>query len=275
MHPSYLCGICIAVFAGNTAAQSYVVGVEAVAFAPHYSVDKHGQFRGFARELFDGFAADSGVELIYKPLPVEQLLPALFSGEVDFKYPDNPTWTASAKAGSALVYSADIVESVDGVLVAPGRVGRPQQQLQRLAIVNGWTPQGFAAQPVDWVANDDLRSMINQALKKDTDGAYYNVVVATHYLDTISTRPGALVFDPSLPYTRIQYQLSTRKQPQVIASFDRYLSAHASEVAALKRKYRVEANLDSEYLGMEQWKVDFLKRQKARAETAQQSTSPE
>ena len=36
-------------------------------------------------------------------------------------------------------------------------------------------------------------------------------------------------------------------------------------VAALKADHRVEANLNSEYMGVEQWKVDFLERQKAKA----------
>ncbi|MNG30763.1 hypothetical protein D3C84_1164430 [compost metagenome] len=72
------------------------------------------------------------------------------------------------------------------------------------------------------------------------------------------------MFDPKLPHTRGSFHLSTLKHPGLLQRFDRFLLERQAEVAALKDKYRVEANLDSQYLGMEQWKVDFLKRQKAR-----------
>jgi hypothetical protein len=73
------------------------------------------------------------------------------------------------------------------------------------------------------------------------------------------------VFDPKLPHTRGTFNLSSLKYPELIARFDRFLAEHHQEVEALKARYQVEANLDSEYLGMEQWKVDFLKRQKEKA----------
>ena len=73
------------------------------------------------------------------------------------------------------------------------------------------------------------------------------------------------MFDPKLPHTRGSFHLSSLRHPQLIARFDRFLAEHAAQVAVLKASYRVEANLDSEYMGVEQWKVDFLERQKAKA----------
>ncbi|MEK8080426.1 substrate-binding periplasmic protein [Pseudomonas sp. XK-1] len=271
MKPSHVCSLFALVCSGAVSAQSYVIGVERLAFAPHYSIDAQGQYQGFARELFDLFARTSGVELSYKVLPVEQLLPALLSGQVDFKYPDSETWAPAQKAGKTLSYSQGVVDYVDGVLVAPRHQGQPVEQLKRLAMVSGWTPRGYQeridAGQIELTYSDDLRQMIRQALRKDTDGAYFNVVVATHYLDNIRARPGALVFDAKLPHTRGTFHLSTIKHPEVLKRFDRFLLEQQAEVAALKDKYRVEANLDSKYMGLEQWKVDFLKRQKAKAAT--------
>ncbi|WP_371926096.1 substrate-binding periplasmic protein [Pseudomonas sp. LPB0260] len=263
-----VCSLLMVLGATGASAESYVIGVEELAFAPHYSIDKQGQYQGFARELFDAFAAHSGVQLSYKPLPVARLLPALLAGEVDLKYPDSAHWAQAQKDGKDLHYSQAVVNYVDGVLVAPKRQGRPLEQLKRLAMVDGWTPWGYQeridAQQIVPTYNDDLRKMIHQALKQDTDGAYFNVVVATHYLDNIRARPGALVFDPKLPHTRGTFHLSSLRHAELLQRFDRFLLERHGEVAALKARYRVEANLDSEYMGMEQWKVDFLKRQKAR-----------
>lgn len=268
MKHSHVCSLFALVCSSAVSAESYVIGVEKLAFAPHYSIDAQGQYQGFARELFDLFAQTNGVELSYKVLPVEQLLPALLSGQVDFKYPDSETWAQEQKAGKTLSYSQGVVDYVDGVLVAPQRQGQPIDQLKRLAMVGGWTPRGYQqhidAGQIRPSYSDDLRQMIRQALKQDTDGAYFNVVVASHYLDNIRARPGALVFDPKLPHTRGSFHLSTLRHPELLQRFDRFLVERQTEVAALKSKYRVEANLGSEYLGLEQWKVDFLERQKAK-----------
>jgi len=255
--------------ATGASAESYVIGVEELAFAPHYSIDKQGQYQGFARELFDAFATHSGVQLSYKPLPVARLLPALLAGEVDLKYPDSAHWAQAQKDGKDLHYSQAVVDYVDGVLVAPQRKGQAVERLGRLAMVQGWTPRGYEqaidSGQIQLTYSDDLRQMIRQALKQDTDGAYFNVVVATHYLDNIRARPGALVFDPKLPHTRGSFHLSSVRHPQLIARFDRFLAERSAQVAALKASYRVEANLDSDYIGLEQWKVDFLERQKEKA----------
>lgn len=250
------------------AESTYVVGVEDARFMPHYSLDAQGEYQGFARELLDAFAEESGARLIYRPLPVDELLPALLTGRVDFKYPDNPGWSGSAKADHRLHYSQAAVSYVDGVMVAPRRAGLGVEQLKRLAVVDGWTPKGYEARidagQVLLVGSSDLPRMIRQAMLKDTDGAYYNIVVAMHYLNNVRTAPGALVFEPKLPHTRGTYHLSSVQHPELIQRFDRFLNERRGFIAALKNEHKVEIDPDSEYIGMEQWKVDFLERQKAK-----------
>ncbi len=268
MKSKLVCSLALAFLANTAHAQTYVVGVENLAFMPHYSTDKQGNYSGFAREVLDLFAATAGIQFDYRPLSGERLLPALLQGEVDFKYPDNPTWAQGQKAGKNVSYSQAVVNYVDGVLVPPMGQGQGVDKLQRLAIVNGWTPWAYQARveakQTQLVASDDLPAMIKLALKKDADGAYFNIVVASYYLDNIRAQPGALVFDPKLPFTRGTFNLSSSKHPQLIQRFDQFLVEQHEQIANLKDKYQVEANLDSEYMGMEQWKVDALKRQKAK-----------
>lgn len=269
--PVRFCLSSILLAASCASAESYVVGVENLPlYAPHFYFDDDGQYRGFARELLDAFAAESGVTLQYRALTPVQLIEALREGKIDFKYPDSPHWAVEEKAGLNMHYSAPVVAYVDGVLVAPKRQGMKLDDVRQLAMVEGWTPRGYeeriASEQIRVNYSNDLRQMIRQALKKDTDGAYFNVVVATHYLDNVRASPGALVFDPTLPHVRGSFHLSSSRHPEVIARFDRFLREKEGEVLVLKQRHRVEANLDSEYMGMEQWKVDFLERQKARAE---------
>jgi hypothetical protein len=267
-----LAAVLLALSVSVAADQAYVIGVEKAAFMPHYEGDGQGNYQGFARELLDSFAAHSGVRLEYKVLPTNELLPALLDGRVDAKYPDNPNWSGAAKSGYRLHYSQAVVDYVDGVMVAPRRVGLGINELKRLAVVDGWTPWGYedrlAASQMLLVSSRDLPRMVRQALLKDSDGAYYNVVVAAHYLNNVRAKPGALVFDADLPHTRSTFNLSTLAHPKLIERFDRYLFEQHSAVAALKKRHQVEANLSSEYVGMEQWKVEFLERQKLKRAAA-------
>ncbi|MCY1350373.1 Bacterial extracellular solute-binding protein, family 3 [compost metagenome] len=256
-------------------AETYVVGVEKADFEPYFSVDAKGEYRGFARDLLDAFARDAGIELRYQPVEPGRLLGELLAGRVDLKYPDSPTWAKDAKAGKDVRYSAATVDFIDGVLVAPLQQGKGIQHLKRLAVVGGWTPEQYrepiASGHLAQVNAGDLRDLIRTTLKKQADGAYYNVEVAIHHLNYRSSSTNALVFDSMLPYSRGTYHLSTVKQPQLIARFDRFLQEHPLEVATLKSRYRVEENINSEFVGMEQWKVDFIQRQRAKAQqTAQQ-----
>jgi ABC-type amino acid transport substrate-binding protein len=265
-----LCALLAGAVHAQDKPRTLVIGVEAAAFAPHYYIDPQGSYQGYARDLLDRFAQANGLRLVYKPLPVDRLLPALLDGSVDAKYPDSPAWGQSLKGKAPLVYSQPLAQYIDGMLVSPKQRGAGLAKLKKIAAVDGWTlPQDGYAESIrlgqmQRVPAADLRDMIRQALLGEADGAFYNVVVATYYVDNIRARPGALVFDPSLPYNRGTFSLSSLKHPELVRQLDAWLAGHADEVAALKKQYGVEANLDSEYLGMEQWKIDYLERQKAR-----------
>ncbi|WP_148861419.1 transporter substrate-binding domain-containing protein [Marinobacter fonticola] len=255
-------------FSTHTAAQTYVVGVEDTNFMPHYGFDKWRRYSGFARDLLDLFAEQTDVKLVYKALPTEELGAALVEGKIDFKYPDNPDWARSDGSADALSYSDPIVEYVDGVLVTPRRAGLAVEHLKRLALVEGWTPLGYQEQiessQILAIRSDSLQEMVRQTLLKNSDGAYYNVVVALHYINNIRARPDVLVFDPNLPHTRSAFRLSTMKQTELLQRFDDFLKEQQADIEALKAKHQVEAHIDSQYLGMEQWKIDFLKRQETK-----------
>lgn len=225
-------------------AQTYVVGVEEQSFQPHYWQDEKGDYRGFAREVLDLFAQEAGIELQYKALPVERFTTQLASGAVDFKYPDSPGWGGQAKFDKNIQYSQPVVDYVDGVLVPPKQLGQGVDGIKRLALVEGWTPRDYldriSSGQTAAVRSGNLAQMMRLALRKEADGVYYNVVVATFYLDNIRARPGALVFDPSLPHGRGSFLLSSQTQPQLIEQFDHFLQEHRQQLDELKAKNSVE-----------------------------------
>jgi hypothetical protein len=264
----FFCCLFASLLPCSASAETYVVGVEDAQFLPYFTVDAQGQYSGYARELLDRFASSAGVTLVYRPIAPAQLLTELLNGRVDFKYPDNAAWGAAQRAAKALSYSAATADYIDGVLVVPQEHGKGLQQLRHLAVVKGWSPQEYgeaiASGQISRIDSTDLPAMIRSAVKKQADGGYYNVEVALYALNHSSKLINALQFDAGLPYARGSYHLSTVQQVPLLKRFDQFLAEHQVEVAALKAKYQVEENINSEFFGLEQWKIDFIKRQRAK-----------
>jgi hypothetical protein len=88
--------------------------------------------------------------------------------------------------------------------------------------------------------NYNLDALIQQALAGRVDSLYASVAVINHQLDQVLKRPGALVFDPGLPYSRDDYHLSSMKYPDQVRDFSDWMSNHRAWINTLKKKYGVE-----------------------------------
>ena len=66
-------------------------------------------------------------------------------------------------------------------------------------------------------------------------------VAVIHYeLDHVLKQPGALTFDPSLPYSRDAYYLSSIKHPELVRDFNAWMRTNRNLVDTLKQRYGVE-----------------------------------
>jgi ABC-type amino acid transport substrate-binding protein len=231
------------------AGQEYVVGVEDLDYQPYFGLGPDGGYRGFARELFDAFAAARGVRLRYLPLPVNRLYASFFAGRLDLKFPDNPLWQGELRQGHQVTYSQPVVGLLDGVMVPAGARGRGLAALKTLGIVSGFTPaEGLQpeirAGRVRVVENANFPALLDQVLAGRVDGAYANVAVS-RYLFAQMKQPRAgqasgLEFDPALPHYAGHYFLATIRHPEVVAAFDLWMKEAAPWVAGLKKRHGVD-----------------------------------
>ncbi len=221
-------------------ADSYTIGVEELDYYPLYAYD--GDFKGYARDLLDAFAADSGHTFTYKAYPVARLFDVyLTTDSLDFKYPDNPYWNEDAKKGKNVVYSEPTVEYIDGVSVKPENANITVDELKTLGIIRGFTPWDYldlikkGTVAVDEV--NDYSALLRKTMADRTKGSYSNVVVVQYQLQKIG-KPGALVFAEGLPHTKSAYHLSTIKHPEIIKEFNEWMASHSDVVNGLKEKYK-------------------------------------
>jgi len=236
-------------------ALNIVVGVENHDYFPHYGMKGENQFHGVARAILDAFAVWKGIQLTYKPLPVERLFHELVAGDVDLKYPDHPAWGLAVKGKAEIAYSLPVAEFIDGVLLRPRDKPRQVEDIKQLATILGFTLPSFWQTRVDSgavkrIGVKHFDSLLLMALIGErVDGIYANVDVGLYRLQQIKTgkseipipsrlqESDTLVFAPELPHDRSYYHLSSRAHPELIKEFDRFLVEQAAEVAALKHKY--------------------------------------
>lgn len=228
-------------------AEHFVIGVEDIDYMPHYGLTDKGDYKGFARDLFDAYAADRGHQFEYRPLPVNRLFHELIDGKLDFKYPDNAYWQAEIKTGRSVVYSEPVVNYIDGVMVLPENKGKTADNIRTLGTVRGFTAfewlDRLKAHTTVLEENPNFSGLMFQALTKRVDGAYANVAVAYNTLDGMK-KTGGLVFDPGLPHTQSSYKISTIKRPDIIADFNAWMKSKPEVVAKLKAQWAVEKGVE-------------------------------
>lgn len=226
-----------------TARETLVIGVENLYYMPVASYE-NGVYRGYARDLFDAFARDRGYAVEYRALPVPRLYASFFEGQVDFKFPDNANWKRDQRTGKKIHYSDPVAAFVDGTSTLPEKNIASPEQIQRLGTMGGFTPWAWmdrikAGQP-RLSENTQLAALVRQALAGRVDGVYASVAVVNYQLDHVLKRPGALVFNPALPYSRDNYHLSTTKRPEVLNEFNDWMRKNRDRIAALKKQHGVE-----------------------------------
>ena len=229
-------------------AQTYTIGVESISYYPHYDNDK-GEYKGFARDILDAFAAEKGYTFIYKPVPVARLFQEFLAGKFDFKYPDNAYWSADMKEGKNVIYSEPVVSYIDGVMVLPGNKGMGIDALKTLGTIRGftaWTYMDLIKEgKVKIRENNGFIPLLEMTMKGRVDGAYVSIDVARWQLAEVLGKPGGLVFDSDLPYTKSAYFLSTIKEPEVMKEFNQFLVDKKELVDGLKEKYKVDVDLEN------------------------------
>ena len=222
----------------------YTVGVEALKYMPHYDHDNK-EYIGMARDLLDMFADTRGYKFRYKIRPIKKLFSEFLNKKtLDLKYPDNSYWQGEMKKGKSVIYSQPVVEYIDGVMVLPEHKGKGSAKLKRLGTVRGFTTWEYLEMvekgDIKLVENSTFTGLIKQVLKKRINGAYFNVAVCNYQLTEVMKKPGALVFDETLPHTKSHYYLSTLNFPKLINEFNNFLIKEKPAIDALKNKYQVQ-----------------------------------
>jgi len=223
-------------------ADNLLIGVENIDYLPIYQYS-NGQYSGAASEILNKFATLNNHTISYKGYPITRLNKNFLTGKVDFRFPDNGYWAQDQKKGYDIKYSESVIGFIDGVMVTPTNKGKGIVNLKRLGLVRGFTAWDYLdlikKGSIEIKETNTLASLIKLTSKARSDGAYFNIDVATYYLNETLKAPDSLVFDPDLPHTKSSYSLSSFKHPKIIAQFNHFLVEQADWIKTIKGKYQV------------------------------------
>ena len=234
------------IFSGSgLKAEKLIIGVEEIEYAPYYFT-QNGQYKGFARTLFDAFGQEYGYEIEYKPYPIKRLYRALIDQNIDLKFPDNPNWGNDIKSQHTIFYSQPIVGYIDGVMVKVPSSSASKKPLQHIAIVRGFSPWPLMPliqqNQIQTREVNSLKSALLLTLNDRVQGAYFNVKVAQHLMAQDLQQPNALILSEILPYDRNNYFASTGNSDRLatLKQLQHFLLSEKGQ--ALFKQYNMTVN---------------------------------
>lgn len=244
MKSQYIFGAVLSAFVMHTAnAANFTIGVEGTDYMPISKGDAGG-YSGYARELLDAFAAKAGHTFVYKPMPVARLIDEFATQKaLDFKFPDNAYWAGDAKKGLNVVYSKGLVSVTEGLMVLPANKGKGAASVTKIATLRGFTPfpylDSIKAKKIAVTEVNAADAAISMGEAGRVDGVYLGVIAANYILTEVVKKPGALVYDASLPNSTNDFSMSTLAHPEVIRQLDEFLVKEKDTVSRIKAKYKI------------------------------------
>ncbi|MCX7748020.1 MAG: transporter substrate-binding domain-containing protein [Clostridia bacterium] len=223
--------------------KEYKVAVQDLAEYMPESEYKDGQYSGYARELLDLFAEKAGIKFTYVVLSLKRQVTEFVNGGADFKYPDNKNWSPEEKQGKEVIYSNNVWNSINCVVVQSKKENMKIDELKKMGIITGFTPfqymDSIKEGRITVAENSDIKGLMQQVLEGRVDGAYMNPVVIDYYFEKYFQGRDKLVFAKGLPYAETTRHLSTIKYPELINKFNAFLESEKAAINELKKKYNI------------------------------------
>jgi polar amino acid transport system substrate-binding protein len=204
----------------------YVVGVEDYPRYPfQYVID--GEYKGKFREILDKFAKEKNISFKYKPLKIKNLYEELYSGEIDFKFPDNPVWRSPEKRQYEIFYSDIFTNYIDGIFVRKENIKKSFNQLNRFGVVDDiilWSISNRANHgTAELIYGQSCAELISKLKDNYIDAIFCNYDVMIYLLKN-SRLKYEIRFNTDLPLIDNYIHLSTIKYPEVIKEFNLWVS---------------------------------------------------
>lgn len=229
--------ILLLVLLSPSAAFSLNIGVEDTDYSPYFFLNEHNQYQGAAREVIDLFIRTEKLSATYSPMPVPRLFSEFERGKVDFKFPDNPLWSASYQQQVKVYYSKAVLPVNESVLTLPKN---QSQEVTSIGKFIGFSIPGIQeqvdAKGIELIEAKSLQQLIRLLVSARVDAIYFNQEVAQSLTRELYPEQ-SIVVHPDFKTFAYGYHLSSIHHPDLIAKFDKFLIKHSEAVSNILKGY--------------------------------------
>ncbi|MBN2658901.1 MAG: transporter substrate-binding domain-containing protein [Spirochaetales bacterium] len=221
-------------------AETYSIGVEEVSYMPFYGFDSLGNFIGIAPDILNAFAEKSGIDFEFKPYPILRLTENYLSGQLDFRYPDNPDWNAPEQA---IYYSMPLMVVLDGLIVRKENTGRSIIKYRDIGTIRGYTAPSLEVYikygSIRLIEINTYDSMIAMLVSGRFEAGYLSVIPA-FYTARQKGLEDRIAFDRDLPFDVANHNLSSIEHRDILEKFNIFLREEKELIDGIYESWNVE-----------------------------------
>ncbi|GGW85287.1 transporter substrate-binding domain-containing protein [Alteromonas halophila] len=223
-------------------ADSYIIGAQNIQYYPHYDFGSEVD-KGYAWAVLEAFAQHSGHEFIYLAMPIRRLQMELLKGNVDFVYPDNPTWYNQIVPASEKAFSQPLTRALGGTIVKADAVGRDIDAIRRLAMPLGFTPVNWQTRidnyqtEITTVTDTPISLKLLTRNRVDAINLEYHVA---QYLSATTPNVDNVTLDVQLPHSDIGFRLATIRHNDLIDELDDFLTNNQPLISEIRTRYGIQ-----------------------------------
>jgi len=220
--------------------KTYVIGVQAIDYSPHYNFIQQGKANFFG-DFVLWLSEQTQCNFQVKVLPIKRLNAEFEKTDnIDFVYPDNPNWHDSA-INAKRYYSKRLVTALGGTMVKPEHELISIEQFTNLAFPRGFSPVAWyplqAKYGIQFTETLNATSALKMVLVNRVDGADIELNVARYLIDKAGMEP--LVLAKNLPFTPTGFHLSTYRETALLEQINTLISNRQLDLAVLKQKAKL------------------------------------
>ncbi len=210
----------------------YRVGVEDLSYYPLMNFGEVENTSILQRIMME-FAASEDVTFEFIPLPIHRFNAWYDEGAIDFRLPDNPSWTSDNDP--KLSYSDPVVTLCANVVTLAENRDMATEEFDRIGTLYGFLPDmkwhdGIAAGDIEVVTDSSLRVLTRMLMNGMVDGLDLHISAIEHQADELGEPRATFSVASSFAKTTLGYRLSTRQHSDLLDRFNRFLANEHAEV---------------------------------------------
>ncbi|NMH58860.1 hypothetical protein [Alteromonas ponticola] len=227
----------------------YRVGVEDVPYYPLQDF-RAPENKGVLASILRLFEEKQGISIEFIPLPIHRFSSWYDDGGIDFRIPDNPTWTD--KLHPELKFSSPVLQLCNSTIVLAKNADKPPSEIKSIGTLFGFTPSNHWRSRIErgemeLITDSSTKVLTRMLLNEMVDGLDLDYSAIRHEVRELGHDVETVDVYRSVSQALVSYQMSTLHHEGILNQFNDFLQNHRDEIITIKKNFDVLSNSDCKY----------------------------